>query len=302
MRLKVFPMISNPGARAAVEDKRRALELRLRAAGRLMVAYSGGADSAYLAYCAHQVLGDDMLAVIADSPSLSRAHLRDAVELAEAQGIPLRVIDTHELENSDYVKNDSTRCFHCKDELFKVMAEFGAPLGFSAVAYGMNVDDIGEFRPGQRAAAEHRVLAPLADAGLSKEDIRSLAREAGLRIWDKPASACLSSRIAYGLPVTRETLDSIEKGEEVLLAMGFRQFRVRHHGELVRIEISREELPRMLSLSLFEQASAGLKRLGYKYVTLDLEGYRSGSMNALLPASDIKMADAGISSTSERAQ
>jgi uncharacterized protein len=295
-------MVSDPEARAALEGKRRALDMQLRAAGRLMVAYSGGADSAFLAYCAREALGDDMLAVIADSPSLSRAHLRDAVGFAEAQGIPLRVIDTHELENSDYVKNDSTRCFHCKDELFKVMTEFGAPLGFAAVAYGMNLDDIGEFRPGQRAAVEHRVLAPLAEAGLTKEDIRALAREAGLRIWDKPASACLSSRIAYGLPVTRETLDSIEKGEEVLLAMGFRQFRVRHHGELVRIEISRDELPRMLSLSLFEQASNGLKKLGYKYVTLDLEGYRSGSMNALLPASEIKMAGAGITPASERAQ
>jgi uncharacterized protein len=295
-------MTPDPEARGALEGKRHALDRRLREAGRLMVAYSGGADSAFLAWRAREALGEDMLAVIADSPSLSRAHLRDAVEFAEAQGIPLRVIDTHELENSDYAKNDSTRCFHCKDELFKAMAEFGAPLGFSAVAYGMNLDDIGEFRPGQRAAAEHRVLAPLAEAGLSKEDIRTLAREAGLRIWDKPASACLSSRIAYGLPVTRETLESVEKGEEVLLAMGFRQFRVRHHGELARIEISREELPRMLSLSLFEQASSGLKRLGYKYVTLDMEGYRSGSMNALLPASEIKLAGAGVSPASERAQ
>jgi len=160
-------------------------------------------------------------------------------------------------------------------------------LQFAAVAYGMNVDDRGDFRPGQKAAANHKVLAPLAEVGLTKEEIRTLAREAGLRVWDKPASACLSSRIAYGLPVTRETLESIEKGEEVLFSMGFRQFRVRHHGELVRIEIAREELARMLSLSMFEQASAALKRLGYKYVTLDLEGYRSGSMNALLPVSEI---------------
>jgi pyridinium-3,5-biscarboxylic acid mononucleotide sulfurtransferase len=162
-------------------------------------------------------------------------------------------------------------------------------LNFGNVAYGMNVDDLGEFRPGQKAAANHRVLAPLAEAGLTKEDIRTLARYVGLRVWDKPASACLSSRIAYGLPVTRETLESIEKGEEVLSALGFRQFRVRHHGELVRIEIAREELPRMLSLSMFTEASAALKRLGYKYVTLDLEGYRSGSLNALLPLSEIAM-------------
>src|SRR5580658_421561 len=285
-----------------LETKRQALDARLRGVGRMMVAYSGGTDSAYLAYAAHQVLGGQMLAVIADSPSLSRAHLRDAVDFAGSQGIPLRVIDTHEMEDAAYVRNDSTRCFHCKDELFKVMAEAGGPLGFSAVAYGMNVDDKGDFRPGQRAAAEHHVLAPLAEVGLTKDEIRTLAREAGLRVWDKPASACLSSRIAYGLPVTRETLESIEKSEEALFAMGFRQFRVRHHGELARIEIAREELERMLSLSMFAEASAALKRLGYKYVTLDLEGYRSGSMNALLPVSQIGFNIGHGSATSEDAR
>ncbi len=274
---------------AELRTKRQVLDDRLRGIGRLMVAYSGGADSAFLAYAAHKILGGEMLAVIADSPSLSRAHLRDAVEFAEQQGIPLRVVDTNELENPEYVRNDASRCFHCKDELFEVMAEIGGPLHFANVAYGMNVDDLGDFRPGQKAAAQHRVLAPLAEAGLTKEDIRTLAREEGLRIWDKPASACLSSRIAYGLPVTRETLESIEKGEDALFAMGFRQFRVRHHGELARIEIAREELHRMLSLSTFEAVSSALKALGYKYVTLDLEGYRSGSMNALLPISEISI-------------
>lgn len=289
-------------ALAGLKEKRKALDARLRSVGRLMVAYSGGTDSAYLAYVAHQALGDEMLAVIADSPSLSRAHLHDAVDFARSQGIPLRVIDTHELEDAEYVRNDSTRCFHCKDELFKVMAQAGEPLGFSAVAYGMNVDDRGDFRPGQKAATEHNVLAPLAEAGLTKEEIRTLAREAGLRVWDKPASACLSSRIAYGLPVTRETLEIIEKAEEALFAMGFRQFRVRHHGELARIEIAREELARMLSLSMFAEASAALKRLGYKYVTLDLEGYRSGSMNELLPISQIGLSDARSARTSDGAQ
>jgi len=289
-------------ALAGLEEKRQALYARLRSVGRLMVAYSGGTDSAYLAYAAHQVLDAEMLAVIADSPSLSRAHLRDAVDFAESQGIPLRVIDTHELEDAEYVRNDSARCFHCKDELFKVMAQAGGPLGFSAVAYGMNVDDRGDFRPGQNAAAQHHVLAPLAEAGLTKEEIRTLAREAGLRVWDKPASACLSSRIAYGLPVTRETLESVEKSEEALFAMGFRQFRVRHHGELARIEIAREELERMLSLSMFAEASAALKRLGYKYVTLDLDGYRSGSMNALLPVSQIGFSGGSSSVKSDGAQ
>jgi uncharacterized protein len=278
---------TNKGLSDALIEKRRLLDQRLCETGRLMVAYSGGIDSAFLAHAAQQVLGDEMLAVIADSPSLSRAHLRDAVEFAEQQGIPLHVVDTNELENPEYARNDASRCFHCKDELFKVMESVGVPLKFSNIAYGMNIDDRGDFRPGQTAAVNHRVLAPLAEAGLTKEDIRTLARHEGLRVWDKPASACLSSRIAYGLPVTRETLESIEKGEEALYAMGFRQFRVRHHGDLVRIEIAREELPRMLSLSLFAEVSAALKRLGYQYVTLDLEGYRSGSMNALLPASEL---------------
>ena len=283
-------MTLNTQVSPELERKRQALDSQLRGLRRVMVAYSGGTDSAYLAYAAYRALGAEMLAVVADSPSLSRAHLRDAVEFAESAGIPLKVIDTNELDNPDYAKNDSSRCFHCKDELFKVMTAMGGPLGYSTVAYGMNLDDLGDFRPGQRAAAQHSVLAPLAEAGLTKEDIRALARAEGLRIWDKPASACLSSRVAYGLPVTRETLESVEKAEDVLSAMGFRQFRVRHHGELVRIEIARDELTRMLSLSMFEEASAAIKRLGYKYVTLDLEGYRSGSMNALLPVLEIGVA------------
>jgi uncharacterized protein len=277
-------------------EKQEALLSRLRSAGRLMVAYSGGVDSAYLAFAAYRALGAEMLAVLADSPSLSRAHLRDAVAFAEECGFPLKVVDTHEMENPDYVRNDATRCFHCKDELFNVMSRVGEPRGFSVVAYGMNLDDLGDFRPGQKAAAQHGVIAPLADAGFTKQDVRQLARQEGLRIWDKPASACLSSRVAYGLPVTQETLEAVEKGEEVLFSMGFRQFRLRHHGELARIEISREELDRMLSLAMFEQTSAALKRLGYKYVTLDLDGYRSGSMNALLPASQIGASVRGTSS------
>ncbi len=273
-----------------LEAKRQALDAQLRATERLMVAYSGGIDSAYLAFAAHRALGTGMLAVIANSPSLTRAHLREAVAFASDHGIPLKVIETLELDSTDYVRNDSNRCFHCKDELFTAMAETGGPLGFSTVAYGMNVDDRGDFRPGQRAAAEHRVLAPLVDVGLTKEEIRTLARSEGLRIWDKPASACLSSRIAYGLPVTRETLDRIEKAEAVLSSCGFRLCRVRDHGDLARIEIAQNEMPRMLSLEIFRQVSVELKRLGYKYVTLDLDGYRSGSMNELLPVSQLTSA------------
>jgi pyridinium-3,5-biscarboxylic acid mononucleotide sulfurtransferase len=289
-----FAMDTNGHSPAELRDKREALDLRLRGIGQLMVAYSGGVDSAFLAHAAHCALGEQMLAVLADSPSLSRAHLRQAIEFASSRGIPLKVVETREMENAEYAKNDGSRCFHCKDELFRVMSSVGAPLRFSTVAYGMNLDDLGDFRPGQRAAAEHRVLAPLAEAGLTKQEIRTLARAEGLGVWDKPASACLSSRIAYGLPVTAETLERIEKSEEALCAMGFRQLRVRHHGELARIEIAREELPRMLSLPILEQASAALRGLGYKYVTLDLEGYRSGSMNALLPNALLTVAEIGM--------
>jgi uncharacterized protein len=269
------------------ENKRQALYARLREIGRLMVAYSGGTDSAYLAFAAHQVMGSEMLAVIADSPSLARTDFHQAIEFAQAHGIPLKVVQTHELDDASYARNDSNRCFHCKDELFNVMSSVGGPLRFSTVAYGMNTDDLGDFRPGQKAAVQHNVVAPLAEAKLTKQEIRLLARSEGLTIWDKPASACLSSRVAYGLPVTRETLDRIEKSEALLFGMGFRQFRVRHHGELARIEIAREEMHSLLSLSIFEKVSGALKQVGYKFVTLDLDGYRSGSMNALLPAAEI---------------
>jgi len=267
-----------------LEQKRQLLYARLRGIERLMVAYSGGTDSAYLAYAAHQVLGEEMLAVIADSPSLARADLNSAVDFAAAHAIPLRVVQTNELADSNYVRNSGDRCFHCKDELFRVMSTIG---GYPAVAYGMNLDDIGDFRPGQRAAAEHHVLAPLAEVGLTKAEIRELARQAGLSVWDRPAAACLSSRIAYGLPVTRETLDRIEQGEAFLASLGLRQFRVRHHGELARIEIARSEMEQIFSLTIYDRITAAFKGLGYKFVTLDLEGFRSGSMNALLPASAI---------------
>jgi pyridinium-3,5-biscarboxylic acid mononucleotide sulfurtransferase len=269
---------------ASMERKREALYTRLRNIGRLMVAYSGGTDSAYLAYAAHAVLGEEMLAVIADSPSLARADLNSAIDFATTHAIPLRIVQTNELAAPDYVRNSSDRCFHCKDELFRVMSSIRE---YPAVAYGMNLDDIGDFRPGQRAALHHHVLAPLAEAGLTKSEIRDLARQAGLSIWDRPASACLSSRIAYGLPVTRETLDRIEQGEAFLASLGLRQFRVRHHDEIARIEIDRAEMEQLFSLAIYDRIVATFKSLGYKFVTLDLEGFRSGSMNSLLPASAI---------------
>src|SRR5580698_9549064 len=260
---------------------------RLRSLGRVLVAYSGGVDSAYLAWAAHQALGKNMLAVIADSPSLARAQLADAVAFAREQAIPLEVIATSELDRPEYVRNDAQRCFFCKDELFTLMEELRAARGFDAVAYGVNLDDQGDFRPGQKAAIAHQVVAPLLDARLSKEEIRALARSAGLRIWDKPASACLSSRIEYGRPVTREALEVVEKGEDALRAMGFRQFRVRHHGEIVRIEIARDELPRALTEEMAREFTAVFKALGFKFITLDLEGFRSGSMNQLLTTEEL---------------
>lgn len=264
------------------------LEEDLRRQGRLLVAYSGGVDSAYLAWVAHKVLARNMLAVIADSPSLARTHLADALAFAEEQGIPIETISTSELDRTDYARNDGTRCFHCKDELFTVMEQLRADRGFDTIAYGVNLDDQGDFRPGQQAARNHHVSAPLLNAGLSKQNIRDLARDAGLRIWDKPASACLSSRIEYGRPVTREALEVVERGEDAIRALGFRQFRVRHHGEIVRIEIARDELSRALDPAMASAFTSIFKGLGFKFVTLDLEGFRSGSMNSLLPADQLR--------------
>ncbi len=258
--------------------------------GRVLVAYSGGVDSAYLAWITRQVLASDMLAIIADSPSLARSQLADALAFAKEQDIPVEVIATSELDRPDYVRNDGQRCFHCKDELFTVMEEVRAARGFDTIAYGVNVDDQDDFRPGQQAAREHHVAAPLLDARLTKQEIRELACQAGLRICDKPASACLSSRIEYGRPVTPEALAMVEQGEEAIRALGFRQFRVRHHGEIVRIEIAREELERALDPVMAAEFTRIFKALGFRFVTLDLEGFRSGSMNSLLPAEQLRRA------------
>jgi len=267
-----------------------ALRARLASLGSLLVAFSGGTDSAFLAWSAHQVLGERMLAVLADSPSLPRRELKLAIEFAEHWKIPLKVVKTDEMSRPEYTRNNVSRCFHCKDELFSVMEHECIALDFQYIAYGKNLDDQGEFRPGQRAAEQHQVVAPLAEAGLTKQEIRSLARRSGLIVWDKPASACLSSRIEYGRPVTREALGVIEAGEEALRELGFRQARARHHGDIVRIEVSREELHRAFSPEMAAQLASIFKRLGFEYVTLDCEGYRSGSMNAVLPIEHLRMA------------
>jgi uncharacterized protein len=265
-----------------LEQKYDLLRHTLSDLGSLLVAYSGGTDSAYLAYCAHQVLGDKMLAVIADSPSLPRAELAAALAFAEENGIPLQILQTNELESLDYQRNDAQRCFHCKDELFTRMEETRAAQGFRHIAYGMNLDDGGEFRPGQKAAAQHHAVAPLVTAQLTKQEIRTLAQQDGLKVWDKPASACLSSRIEYGRPVTRENLLQVEQAEAALHALGFQQVRVRHHGELARIEIARIELPRALSMEMLDRITSALRPQGFLYVTLDTQGYRTGSMNQSL--------------------
>lgn len=267
---------------AGLEQKQQRLFDLLRELGRVIVAYSGGADSAYLAWAAHQVLGENALIVTADSPSLPASHKRDAEELARRFGFRHQFIATREFENPDYVRNAPDRCFHCKDELFRRLEELGRVYGIPHIVYGVNVDDLGDYRPGQNAASLHQVRAPLVEAGLSKAEIRELSRRAGLPTWDRPASACLASRVPYGTPVSERTVKMIELGEEALRELGFRQFRVRYHGELVRIEIAPEELPRALEPEMARRFVAVFKPLGFHYVTLDLEGYRQGSLNEAL--------------------
>ena len=273
-----------------LNEKSQALDARLRELDSVMVAYSGGTDSAFLAWAAHQVLGDRMLAVIADSASLPRKELAAALEFAHTHAIPIKVITTDELANPDYQRNDAQRCFHCKDELFHQMERERTRLGFTHMAYGMNLDDRGEIRPGQRAAGIHGALAPLVDAQLTKAEIRTLARSAGLVIADKPASACLSSRIEYGRPVTAEALSQVERAEDALRDLGFAQVRVRHHGDLARVEIARNELQKALSLPALDCITLAVRNAGFTYATLDTQGYRTGSMNDILPASAIAAA------------
>ena len=261
----------------------QALEARLLQLDRAMVAYSGGVDSAYLAATAHRLLGSRMLAVLADSASLARRDLKQACEFAGSLEMPLEIVETEELDKPEYARNDANRCFHCKDELFATMKALGAKRGFDRIAYGMNADDVRDYRPGQRAAKEHEVLAPLADVGLTKLEVRTLAKAAGYPVWDRPAAPCLSSRVEYGRTVTREVLEQVEKGEESLRQLGFRELRVRHHGELARVEIARNELDRALSMEMLDAITAALKQAGFQYVTLDTAGFRSGSMNAVLP-------------------
>jgi uncharacterized protein len=267
---------------AAATQKQQHLFDSMRSLDSLLVALSGGADSAYLAWAAHSVLGRRALAVTALSASFSRHDRDQAEKFVHATGIRHEFIDTHEFENPLYVENNADRCYHCKDELFDCMEALATARDFRAIAYGINADDTHDFRPGHRAAREHRILAPLLDAALAKAEIRWLSQRAGLPTWDRPASACLSSRVPYGTAVTPELLEKIDRAESVLRQLGFRQFRVRAHGELGRIELAPDELGRGLEPAVSEQIVAGVQQAGFAIVTIDPEGYRQGSLNSLL--------------------
>jgi uncharacterized protein len=267
---------------AGLEAKERALLDRLRGAESLIVAYSGGADSAYLAWAAYRALGPRTLAVTADSPSYPRSHREMAERVAGLVGFEHRIVATREGENPDYARNAPDRCYFCKTELFDVLERLRAELGVNAVAYGINADDTGDFRPGHRAAEEHLVLSPLLDAGLHKAEVRALSRAAGLPTADLPASACLSSRIPYGMEVTPAKLRQIDAAEDALRALGFAQVRVRHHGELARVELAPDELPRALDPATARAISRAVHEHGFRWVALDLDGYRTGSLNEVL--------------------
>jgi uncharacterized protein len=265
-----------------LKAKQHRLFSLLKPMGRVIVAYSGGTDSAYLAWAAYHTLGSNALAITADSASIPETHKRAAEAFAHECGFPHEYIETHEFDNPDYVKNDANRCFHCKDELFTRLEAVARERGIEHILYGVNVDDLGDYRPGQQAAKIHQAKAPLVEAGLTKAEIRELSRRTGLSSWDRPASACLSSRIPYGTPVTVENVKTVERGEDAIRALGFRQFRVRFHGKLVRIEIAKDELEWALTPVMARAFVEIFKPLGFHYVTIDLEGYRQGSLNAAI--------------------
>lgn len=276
----------------APERKERTLLARLAGCSSVVVALSGGADSAYLAWAAHKALGEKALSVTALSPSFSAYDRAMVEEFVRKLGVRHEFVETNEMDNPAYRANAPDRCYFCKDELFAVLDELAARRKFAAVCYGVNSDDTLDFRPGHRAATEHRVLAPLLDAGLTKAEIRTLSERAGLPTWDRPASACLSSRLPYGTEVTPERLAMVERGEAALRELGFRQFRVRLHDKLARVEISPEEMPLAFSGNMPAKIAQRLKSAGFVYVALDLEGYRQGSLNESLSKTDHSVAAA----------
>jgi len=264
-------------------EKERKLGELLQSLAPLLVAYSGGVDSTYLAYKAHRVLGDRSLAVTAESPSVPSHQRAMALQVAQQFGFPHLIIRTDEVDFPQYRDNPPDRCYFCKDELFAKMKALADERGFATIADGSNADDLGDFRPGRKAAHRHLVRSPMVEVNLHKPEIRELSRQAGLPTADQPGSACLSSRFPYGIRITEEKLRIVDRGEETLRAMGFRVFRVRHHDDLVRLEFGKDELARALNREMAEQLTVVFKGLGYKFVTIDLEGYRSGSSNEVLP-------------------